>query len=124
MQSNRRRDTAPEMEIRKAVHALGLRYRVDYLVPDVGIVVRPDLVFTKRKVCVFVDGCFWHRCPEHGSQPKSNKAFWEEKLARNVARDERATKALELRGWRVVRFWEHDDPQSAAQKIAAIVERG
>jgi DNA mismatch endonuclease (patch repair protein) len=100
---------------------LGLRYRVNQRIQDVDLIVRPDLVFASKKVCVFVDGCFWHRCPIHGSQPKSNAAYWEEKLAKNVARDRRADKALRAAGWKVVRCWEHEDVVLAAERIASAV---
>jgi DNA mismatch endonuclease, patch repair protein len=102
---------------------MGLRYRVNQRIPDVNVVVRPDLVFASKKVCIFVDGCFWHRCPIHATQPKSNAGYWREKLAKNVARDRRANRALEANGWTVIRFWEHEDPQRAAEKIAGVLRR-
>src|SRR5260370_27642505 len=109
MKSNRRADTKPEMALRRALHGLGYRYRKDFRLDlDGGVRVRPDIVFTARKVAVFVDGCFWHCCPEHGSQPASNTWYWEPKLRRNVDRDRAADAALGQAGWKVIRFWEHE----------------
>jgi DNA mismatch endonuclease (patch repair protein) len=83
--------------------------------------VRPDVVFRRARVAVFIDGCFWHGCPVHGTRPRSNTAYWDTKIARNRARDERADTALTAAGWRVVRLWEHEDPADAASAIAAVV---
>ncbi|MGW7535265.1 very short patch repair endonuclease [Amycolatopsis sp. NPDC054798] len=108
MRANRRTDTKPEVTLRKELHRLGYRYRKDLpLVLDGGVRVRPDIVFTARKIAVFVDGCFWHVCPEHGRQPTSNEWYWTPKLQRNMARDELVTGALRDAGWNVVRIWEH-----------------
>ena len=112
------RDTAPEMAIRRRLHAAGLRYRVDFS-PVPGLRRRADIVFTRRKVAVFVDGCFWHGCPEHASTPTANQEWWEEKLARNVERDADTNQALGDAGWTVVRIWEHEDPQSATDRVTA-----
>jgi DNA mismatch endonuclease, patch repair protein len=111
-----RRDTRPEMRLRRELHRRGLRYRVDRAVPGLAR-VRPDLLFTRRRVAVFVDGCFWHACPEHAHLPKSNTRWWVEKLEGNVLRDRRADARLEALGWRVVRIWEHEDPATAADRI-------
>lgn len=120
MQANRRRDTAPELAVRKIVHASGLRYRVDYrVVPEIR--ARADLVFTRARVAVFIDGCFWHACPEHGTSPKSNADYWAPKLARNVQRDRDTDAALRSLGWQVLRFWEHQDPMVVATEIANAV---
>src|SRR4051794_4976178 len=89
MARNRRRDTKPELRLRAALHARGLRFRVDYPVRTDALTVRPDVVFTRWRVAVFVDGCFWHGCPEHGTRPQRNAAYWGPKLQRNVARDRR-----------------------------------
>lgn len=123
MKANRRRDTKPELALRRLLHAAGYRYRVDYRIdlPD-GSRVRPDIVFTKRKVAVFVDGCFWHGCPEHGTQPKSNQGYWGPKLARNQERDRRNTAQLVMGGWDVVRFWEHLPPMMAFEALAAMLD--
>jgi DNA mismatch endonuclease (patch repair protein) len=117
MRANRRRDTGPEIRLRAALHARGLRFRADLLVEAGGVRVRPDVVFTRRKVAVFVDGCFWHCCPDHGNTPKANRAYWSPKLARNRARDQRVNSALLEAGWVVLRVWEHDDAQEAADWI-------
>jgi DNA mismatch endonuclease (patch repair protein) len=118
MIGNRRRDTAPELRLRSALHARGWRFRVDMRVDTgSGPKPRPDLVFTRRKVAVFVDGCFWHGCPQHGSLPKSNRGYWEPKLARNAQRDLRNDAALRAAGWSVVRLWEHEP---LADALAAV----
>ncbi|WET79954.1 very short patch repair endonuclease [Amycolatopsis sp. QT-25] len=125
MQANRRADTKPEVELRKALHHLGYRYRKDLrLTLDDGVKVRPDVVFTARKVAVFVDGCFWHVCPEHGRQPTSNEWYWAPKLRRNVERDRRVTSALEGAGWRVVRIWEHVPLEAAVVAVTDVLEHG
>lgn len=108
MRANRRTDTKPELALRHALHRLGYRYRKDYRLDlDGGRRVRPDIAFTARKVAVFVDGCFWHACPEHGSKPRANEWYWGPKLIRNVERDRVNDAALILAGWTVVRLWEH-----------------
>ena len=118
-----RRDTAPEVAIRRLLHAQGLRYRVAYPVP--GLRRRSiDIAFTRRKVAVFVDGCFWHGCPEHGTQPRANASWWMTKLAANRARDADTTARLVDQGWVVIRVWEHEPPLEATQQIAAILGSG
>jgi DNA mismatch endonuclease, patch repair protein len=108
MRANRRTDTKPELALRHALHRLGYRYRKDYRLDlDGGRRVRPDIAFTARKVAVFVDGCFWHACPEHGSKPRANEWYWGPKLIKNVERDRINDAALILAGWTVVRLWEH-----------------
>ena len=119
MLRNRRRDTQPELAIRAALHRAGLRYRVDYTVRTAERAVRPDVVFTRARLAVFVDGCFWHRCPLHGNRPRANAAYWGRKLDRNVERDRAVDAALGSAGWIVLRFWEHEDPQIAAELVAA-----
>jgi DNA mismatch endonuclease, patch repair protein len=120
MKANRRTDTKPELALRKALHALGYRYRKDLRLDLAGgIRVRPDIVFTARRVAVFVDGCFWHCCPDHGSQPASNTWYWEPKLRRNVERDRAADTALGESGWTVIRLWEHSGLEEA---VAAVVD--
>ncbi len=118
MRANRRKDTKPELALRRALHARGYRYRKDYRLDLPGARVRPDIAFTARRVAVFVDGCFWHCCPEHGSQPASNTWYWAPKLARNVERDAAADAALAAAGWRVVRVWEHEPVESAVAAVA------
>ena len=85
--------------------------------------MRPDIVFTRQRVAVFIDGCFWHRCPEHGNSPRANTAYWEAKLERNVARDERVDRALQAAGWTVLRLWEHLKPEEAIGRIVAALGR-
>lgn len=116
MQANRRRDTTPELALRRALHALGYRFRVDYP-PIPNLRRRADIVFTRQRLAVFVDGCFWHRCPEHGTLPKSNADYWAPKLARNVERDRETDAALAEAGWRVVRVWEHESVKEATAGI-------
>lgn len=114
------RDTKPELALRRELHRLGLRYRVG-TAPLPGLRRRADVVFTRRRIAVFVDGCFWHRCPDHGTQPKNNPNWWRAKLDRNVERDRHTDAALLAAGWHVVRVWEHEDPSAAAAAIAAQV---
>lgn len=124
MLGNRRADTRPEVALRSALHAAGLRFRKDRRI-DVGDVkIRPDVVFTRAKVAVFVDGCFWHCCPRHGTQPKQNFDYWAPKLARNVERDRQQDALLAADGWTVVRIWEHVPIHEAAQQVAEAVASG
>lgn len=120
MQTQRRRDTSCEIALRSHIHKLGLRYRVDAR-PLKAWRRRADLVFASAKVAVFVDGCFWHGCPSHGTLPKANSEWWEAKLARNQARDAETNATLAAAGWAVIRVWEHEDPVTAAQKVASLV---
>jgi DNA mismatch endonuclease (patch repair protein) len=120
---NKRRDTKPELRLGSALHARGLRYRRDLPVTAGDVRVRPDFVFTHARVAVFMDGCFWHGCPEHGQTPKANAAYWRPKLDRNRARDRLVTKSLEHDGWTILRVWEHEPVEEAAEQIAAAVER-
>ncbi len=118
MKANRRSDTKPEVALRKALHARGLRYRKDLRLDlPSGVRVRPDIVFTARKVAVFVDGCFWHVCPVHGREPTSNEWYWTPKLRRNVERDKAANEALAEAGWQVVRLWEHETLDDAITAV-------
>ena len=121
MQRQRLRDTRPEVEIRAELHRRGLRYRVDYR-PLAHSRRRADIVFTKLRIAVFVDGCFWHGCPQHGSLPKKSKReFWQTKIATNKRRDKDTDRQLKEHGWKVLRFWEHDNPVDAANKIEKMV---
>lgn len=123
MTANRRRDTGPELALRRALHAMGLRYRVDHPVRcDEGRPIRPDIVFTRRRVAVFVDGCFWHRCPDHQVMPKANREYWEPKLRRNVERDRETDRRLGRAGWRVVRVWEHESAAAACDAVIAALQ--
>lgn len=119
MRQQRRRDTAPEMALRRRLHAQGLRYRVDAPLPTMRR--RADLLFSSARVAVFVDGCFWHGCPEHGTQPMSNASWWAAKLAANVDRDRDTDRCLASLGWTVIRVWEHEPPAAAAERVAEAV---
>lgn len=118
---NRRVGTRPEVALRSHLHRMGLRFRKDLLLRLGNMRVRPDVVFTRAKVAVFVDGCFWHCCPQHGRMPAANRSYWEPKLARNVARDREAEDALTSAEWTVIRVWEHDEPKRQATRIADAV---
>jgi DNA mismatch endonuclease (patch repair protein) len=120
MARTRRRDTKPELKLRRALFARGLRYRVDAPVLP-SIRRRPDIVFRRAKVAVFVDGCFWHGCPDHATWPKANENFWREKITTNRVRDRDTDQRLTEAGWLVVRTWEHDDADAAADQLEKIV---
>ncbi|SHO97626.1 DNA mismatch endonuclease vsr [Mycobacteroides abscessus subsp. abscessus] len=120
MLANKGRDTRPELALRTLLHARGLRYRVNFR-PLSGRRNTADVVFTKARVAVFVDGCFWHGCPEHLMAPKSNTNYWGPKIERNRERDAEFSEVLKSAGWTVVRFWEHDNPVLAADYIEQIV---
>lgn len=120
MVSQRRKDTTPELAIRRALHRRGLRYRVDVNPLGRGR-GRADIVFAGPRVAVYVDGCFWHQCPEHGSMPRTNRDWWRRKLEANVRRDRGVDEALAAEGWFVIRVWEHEDPQEAADRIESLV---
>lgn len=120
MKRQGRRDTAVEVAIRRRLHALGYRYRVDFRLES-ALRCRGDIVFTRRRVVVFVDGCFWHGCPTHATAPKNNAEWWREKLAANIARDLRNRQALTDLGWEVVQIWEHEEPSDAVGRIITAV---
>ena len=120
MSNTGQRDTPAEMKIRRRLHGMELRYRVDFPVLK-GLRRRADIVFTKVRVAVFVDGCFWHGCPEHGTWPKSNAGFWRDKIETNGRRDRDTDERLAAAGWKVIRVWEHEDPDETAERIARIV---
>ncbi|MFB7594888.1 very short patch repair endonuclease [Streptomyces sp. NPDC056160] len=122
MAAIKRRDTRPERAIRSLLHAAGKRYRVDVRLQLGDVRPRPDIVFTRARVAVFVDGCFWHCCPQHGRQPGVNGGYWGPKLERNVARDRAANEVLTAAGWTVVRVWEHEAPEEAAKRIIAVLD--
>lgn len=122
MRRQRGRDTKPEVALRRELHQLGLRYRVDRQVIP-GVRRRADVVFARARVAVFVDGCFWHVCPQHGTRPKANAAWWAQKLDRNVARDRETDELLEGAGWSSVRIWEHQDMYIAARAVQDAVKR-
>lgn len=119
-QRQRIRDTAPEMALRRELHGRGLRYRVD--VPLLGARGgRADILFSRARLVVMVDGCFWHRCPEHGLAPRANADWWRDKLDRNVERDRRTDRELTEMGWMVLRIWEHEPCLEAADRVEALV---
>jgi DNA mismatch endonuclease (patch repair protein) len=120
MKANRGRDTRPELALRSAAHALGLRYRVNTR-PLPKLRRTADLVFPRLKVAVFLDGCFWHGCPQHFRPSKLNESFWTAKITDNRKRDQDTDRQLAQAGWTVIRIWEHADPAEAAQRIASIV---
>lgn len=105
--ANRRTDTKPEVLLRSALHRRGRRFRKDHLLRLDSVRVRPDIVFSRRRIAVFIDGCFWHGCPDHSNVPKRNVAYWIPKLQANVDRDRRVSAALIESGWAVIRLWEH-----------------
>lgn len=123
MQSNRGRDTSPELAVRRRLHALGLRYRVSVR-PIQNLRRTADIVFSRARIAVFIDGCFWHGCAEHYQAPARNGEFWLAKRLRNQERDADTDKTLEAHGWRPLRIWEHEvraDPDGVAARIAAMV---
>jgi DNA mismatch endonuclease, patch repair protein len=120
MKAQRERDTGVERSLRSVLHARGLRYRLHQRVIP-GTRREVDLVFTKARVAVFVDGCFWHACPEHATWPKANAGFWRAKIEENVRRDRDTDERLRSAGWLVLRVWEHEAPDAAAERIAQVV---
>jgi DNA mismatch endonuclease (patch repair protein) len=121
MRGNRKRDTRPERAVRSALHAKGMRYRTDMKIGEGRSAPRPDIVFTRAKVAVFVDGCYWHGCPRHGTSPRTNSGYWKAKISRNRARDLENNDTLNAGGWHVIRVWEHEDAEESANLIEAAV---
>ena len=120
MKGNRKTDTRPELALRSALHGSGLRFRKDHTVKvDEGRTIRVDVVFPRAKLAVFVDGCFWHRCPQHGTEPKSNTGYWGPKLDRNVERDRETDERLRRAGWEVLRIWEHETVEVGSRRVRA-----
>ena len=120
MQANRSRDTGPEKAVRRLLHAAGLRYRVGRS-PLPGLRRTADIVFGPTKVAVFIDGCYWHGCPDHYALPKTNSGYWSPKIEGNRLRDRDTDARLVAAGWLVLRFWEHEDPAACADKIIKAV---
>jgi DNA mismatch endonuclease (patch repair protein) len=120
MSRARRRDTAPEMLIRREAHRRGLRYRVDAPLPGMPR-RRADITFPRRRVAVFIDGCFWHSCPEHVSVPRANHEWWVDKLRKNTERDRETDAHLRGLGWTVLRYWEHEEPGTVVDSVEAVV---
>ena len=121
MQANRKRDTRPELALRRAVHRLGLRYRIATR-PIKSVPRTADLVFAGAHVAVFVDGCFWHACPVHFKPPSTNVDYWRSKIERNLARAVSADDLLHRQGWNVLHVWEHEDSEIAAREVARVVQ--
>lgn len=113
----RGRDTKPEVTLRKALWGMGFRYRLKSKLPG-----KPDLVFPRYRTVVFIDGCFWHKCPVHFQMPKKNRQFWEDKISANVERDERVVKELTDQGWKVVRIWEHQVKDNLLLAVESVVK--
>lgn len=123
MRAQRRRDTAPEVALRRELHRRGLRFRVQrQVLPDVRRTA--DIVFGPARVVVEVRGCFWHGCPTHATAPLANAAWWRNKIDRNRARDADTDMRLREAGWQVVVVWEHEDPPTAADRVQEAVRRG
>jgi DNA mismatch endonuclease, patch repair protein len=121
MRGNRRVDTRPERAVRSLLWRRGLRFRKDLrLRLPTGASARPDIVFPRARLAVFVDGCYWHGCPQHARLPAVNVDYWRPKIEGNVARDRRADAALADAGWTVLRVWEHEDVEAAAERIAVL----
>lgn len=123
MQANKRTGTKPEVALRSILHRRGLRFRKDLPLKLNGIRVRPDVVFTRRRIAIFLDGCFWHVCPEHGRYPSRNDWYWTPKLRRNIERDKEVNQALVAAGWMPLRAWEHEDLSLFADRIQAALVR-
>jgi len=121
MQAQRRQDTAPELALRRALYRLGLRYRIQRR-PVPAVPRRADVVFPREKVAIYVDGCFWHGCPEHGTVPSANTWYWPEKIRRNRRRDRDTDRRLREADWKVVRVWEHEDPVSVALSVQRMLD--
>ncbi|CDR08044.1 very short patch repair endonuclease [Streptomyces iranensis] len=114
------RDTSQELAVRRLLHGDGLRYRLHVPVP--GMPRRTvDIMFSKLKIAVFLDGCFWHGCPDHATSPRANAEWWRSKLDRNMERDRETTDQLHSMGWTVLRFWEHESAEEVARRISATV---
>lgn len=122
MQANRAKDTKAELALRRELHRRGFRYFV-HRQPVPGLRRTADLVFSQAKVAVFVDGCFWHGCPEHHTVSRSNASFWAEKVRRNRERDRDTDARLRDDAWTVVRIWEHEPTRAAADHVASVVRK-
>lgn len=120
---NRRTGTKPEQLLRSELHRRGRRFRKDLLIRAGGLRTHADIAFTRERLAVFVDGCFWHACPEHGSSPKSNTAYWGPKLRANVERDRRVDQELRSDGWVVLRIWEHVSSADAARSVERALQK-
>ena len=122
MQGNRSTDTAPEVRLRAALHRAGLRF-FKHRRPEPKLTFRADIVFPAGRLAVFVDGCFWHSCPAHGTRPRANRDWWDAKLAHNRLRDERNDSDLRKAGWQVLRIWEHEPIDLAVGRVKTALDR-
>ncbi len=122
MQKQMRRDTDPEVQVRRRLHAAGIRYRVDNKL-EADLRTRGDIVWRGLRIAVFIDGCYWHGCPLHATRPKANADWWARKLDGNVTRDRRADATLAARGWKVLRYWEHESPDAVADAVIVEIQR-
>jgi DNA mismatch endonuclease (patch repair protein) len=124
MRRNLKTDTKPEQALRSIIHRQGYRFRKHYPIRTPDRLIKPDIVFPRLRLAVFVDGCFWHCCPIHGNEPRANTDYWKPKLRHNVERDREVDRALKEAGWTVLRVWEHEDPHAVAARIAeALTQR-
>lgn len=123
MRGNRRSDTRLEVRVRSELHRRGLRFRKQLLITAGSVSVRADVAFPRQRLAVFLDGCFWHRCPQHGNSPTANSNYWSTKLDRNVDRDRRVVAALDAAGWRVLRIWEHVPASLAADEVQTVLAK-
>ncbi len=118
----RAKNTMPEVKLRKVLSAAGIRgHRIHF-----NLLGKPDIVFTKKKIAIFIDGCFWHKCPICFQEPETRKEFWMKKIQSNIDRDKKVNKQLKDDGWKVMRFWEHDvrkNPDKVVKKISAMIEK-
>jgi len=122
MRANHKRDTGPELALRRSLHRLGLRYRVAERPPVLsGNIGRADVLFPAARTAVYLDGCWWHACPEHFRPARTNTAYWAPKIERNRARDSEIDASLAAAGWLSIRVWEHEDPTAAARRVAEAV---
>lgn len=122
MQIQKTRDTASEVRLRQLLHKAGLRYRIDVR-PEISVRRRADIVFRADRIAIFVDGCFWHGCPRHGSWPKNNASWWRSKIEQTKLRDIDTGNQLRASGWTIVRVWEHERPEAACLRILKLVAR-
>ena len=121
MRANRKTGSSPEVRLRQALYRSGLRFRKNHRIQLHSALLLPDVAFTKQKVAVFVDGCFWHGCPEHGNIPRANSTYWKPKLERNIVRDRRNDVALMQAGWKVLRIWEHTPADEACRLVIRLL---
>ena len=122
MRQQASQDTGAELAVRQLLHSAGYRYRVHYPVP--GMRRRKiDIAFTRVRLAVLIDGCFWHGCPDHATRPKANAEWWRQKLDRNITRDRETNAQLASEGWTILRFWEHESPEAVMREVAEAVDR-